>query len=89
MAHYGENGIIDFSKFWQLMEKKNKNKQWLINNGIHRATVYKLVNNENVTCEVICNLCKLLNCQPGQIMEYKESEKQKENADGLPFPDIV
>lgn len=55
------------------MDKKGLKKQWLIDNGIHRATVYKLVKNENVTCEVICNLCKLLRCQPGQIMEYKEN----------------
>ena len=53
------------------MEKKELNKQWLKNNGIHSNTVAKLTKNENVTCEVICNLCKLLNCQPGQIMCYK------------------
>nr|DAE66782.1 MAG TPA: putative transcriptional regulator [Bacteriophage sp.]DAX05429.1 MAG TPA: putative transcriptional regulator [Bacteriophage sp.] len=33
----------------------------------------KLTKNENVTCEVICNLCRLLNCQPGDIMEYKNN----------------
>lgn len=91
MANYGENGYIDFKKFWQLMEKKNKNKQWLINNNIHRNTVYKLVNNENVTCEVICNLCKLLHCQPGQIMEYKTAEsaesKEENEFQNVPFMD--
>lgn len=71
MSKYGENGLIDFSKLWKMLERKNKNKQWLINNGIHRSTIYKLVRNENVTCEVIANLCRLLNCQPGNIMEFK------------------
>lgn len=71
MANYGENGYIDFSKLWAVMDKKELNKQWLKNNGIHSNTVAKLTKNENVTCEVICNLCRLLNCQPGQIMEYK------------------
>ena len=71
MANYGENGYIDFSKLWVLMNKKDLNKQWLKNNGIHSNTVAKLTKNENVTCEVICNLCRLLNCQPGEIMEYK------------------
>lgn len=95
MSNYGKNGYIDFSKFWIMLEKKNKNKQWLINNGIHRNTVYKLVNNENVTCEVICNLCRLLNCQPGQIMEYKpvsmaevieQAPKELQNEfEGVPF----
>ena len=66
MANYGDNGFIDFSKLWGILEKKELN-----NNGIHSNTVAKLTKNENVTCEVICNLCKLLNCQPSDIMEYK------------------
>ena len=74
MANYGANGHIDFSKLWQLIEKKAYNKQWLKNNGIHSNTVAKLTKNENVTCDVICNLCKLLNCQPGDIMEYKNEQ---------------
>lgn len=81
MANYGENGYMDFKKFWALMEKKGHKKQWLIDNGIHRATVYKLVNNENVTCEVLCNLCKLLKCQPGQLMEYREEVKDSSKQD--------
>ena len=74
MANYGANGWIDFSRLWTLMEKKKLNKQWLKNNGIHSNTVAKLTKNENVTCEVICNLCRLLDCQPGEIMEYKREK---------------
>lgn len=73
--NYGDNGYIDFSGLWDLMKKKELNKQWLKNNGLHSNTVAKLSKNENVTCEVICVLCKLLNCQPGQIMEYKKDKK--------------
>ena len=71
MANYGENGRIEFNKLWNHMNKKDLNKQWLKNNGIHSNTISKLTKNENVTCEVLCNLCRLLNCQPGDIMEYK------------------
>ena len=71
MANYGDNGYINFSRLWELMERKNVNKQWLRDNGIHSNTVAKLTKNGNVTCEVICNLCRLLECQPGDIMEYK------------------
>ena len=73
MANYGANGYIDFSKLWTILDRKGYNKQWLKNNGIHSNTVAKLTKNENVTCEVICNLCKLLNCQPGDIIEYKNN----------------
>lgn len=70
---YGEHGIIEFSRLWALLERKGLNKQWLKNNGIHSNTVAKLTKNENVTCEVLANLCHLLNCQPWEIMEYKEN----------------
>ena len=56
---YGTNGIIDFSRLWELLARKGYNKQWLKNNGIHSNTVAKLTNNENVTCEVIDNLRNL------------------------------
>lgn len=74
LSDYGENGYIDFSKLWVLMVERGRNKQWLRNNGLHANTVAKLTKNENVTCEVICNLCKLLECQPGDIMEYKPND---------------
>lgn len=70
MADYGKHGKIDFSGLWQIMEKKKVNKQWLKNNGLHSNTVAKLTKNENVTCDVICMLCELLDCQPGKIMKY-------------------
>ena len=73
-TEYGENGYIDFSKLWKLLEKKKLKQQFLIDNKIHRNTIYKLKNNENVTCEVICNICKILNCQPKDIMEYIPNE---------------
>ena len=49
MANYGANRYIDFSKLWNVLEKKEYNKQWLKNNGIHSNTVAKLTKNENVT----------------------------------------
>jgi len=70
MAEYGKRGYIDFAKLWSVMEKREVNKQWLRNNGLHANTVSKLTKNENVTCEVICHLCSLLDCQPGDIMEH-------------------
>lgn len=83
MANYGNNGYIDFSRLWDVMEKRKVNKQWLKNNGVHSNTVAKLVKNDNVTTEVICHLCYLLKCQPKDIMTYvpvseKEDSSKKE-----------
>ena len=38
------------------------------------ATVQKLRGNEPVSWENISTVCRLLNCQPGDIMEYVEDE---------------
>lgn len=67
---YKKYGYIDFSKLWVMLKKKKLNKQYLLNNGIHKTSLYKLVNNENVTCEVIAKLCYILDTQPGKFMEY-------------------
>jgi len=67
---YGYNGYISFNKLFDILDKRGLNKQYLRNNGIHSNTVVKLANNENVSCEVIANVCKLLDVQPKQILEY-------------------
>lgn len=44
------------------------------------ATIQKFRNNEPVSWENISLLCKLLNCQPGDLMEYcPEEAGQQEN----------
>ncbi|MFI3226993.1 MAG: helix-turn-helix transcriptional regulator [Clostridia bacterium] len=41
------------------------------------ATIQKLRNNELVSWENISTICKLLQCQPGDIMEYVPDSKDK------------
>lgn len=68
-------GKITFDKLWLLLERKHLNKQWLLDNGIYKRTIYQLVRNENVTTETICKLCYLLKCKPQNIMEYMQPEE--------------
>ena len=39
---------------------------------IGEATIQKLRKNELVSWATITTICKLLNCQPGDILEYAE-----------------
>ena len=39
------------------------------------ATIQKFRNNELVSWNNIATLCKLLNCQPGDILEYVSDEE--------------
>ena len=44
---------------------------------IEKATLYdlrRLIKNSDVNTSTIIKLCELLNCQPGDIMEYVDSE---------------
>lgn len=82
MADYRKCGYISFDKLWALLKEKGKNKQWLRNNGMHANTISKLTKDENVTCEVICHLCHLLDCQPVDILEYVPGGEDKTDYKG-------
>lgn len=65
-----EYGKMNYDKLWSVLERKKLNKQFLLNHGLNKSTIYKLVRNDTITTETICKLCFLLNCKPQQIMEY-------------------
>ena len=61
---------ISYKKLWHLLLDKGMNKSRLRDNGIHSATIAKMNNGEAISTATIDKLCKLLDCQPGDIMEY-------------------
>ena len=69
---YGSMGVIDFNKLWKYMEVNGYNKTYLRNNGIHANTISKLVNNQNISCEVLARLCYILKCDLDEICSYKK-----------------
>ena len=66
---------ISYKKLFDLLENLNLSATyWLRQHGVHPATVNKLRKDERVNTDTINLLCKLLDCQPGDIMEYIEEE---------------
>lgn len=55
----------------------SQNKYFLRKNGIHAAVVDKLINNKTIDTTTIERICKLLDCQPGEIMEYIEDDNKE------------
>lgn len=47
---------------------------------IGQATLQKLRNNEAVNTDSIDSLCRALDCQPGDIMEYINESETGENS---------
>lgn len=68
---YGTHGRIDFTRLWEYLKIRGYNKQWLKDRHIHSNTIAKMVKNENVSCDVLCRLCDILNCRLDEIAEYK------------------
>lgn len=62
---------IKYDKLFRLLESRGlSSTYWLRKNGVHPNTVNKLRKGERVNTDTISLLCQLLDCQPGDIMEY-------------------
>jgi DNA-binding Xre family transcriptional regulator len=69
------SGMISYKKLFDLMEKRNIKKRDLREKyNISPTIVNRLNNNSNVTVDTIMYLCEILDCQPGDIVEYIQDE---------------
>ena len=65
--------MISYNKLWKLLIDKNLTKTQLRElTGISTATLAKLSKNENVTTDTLNNICKALQCDISDIIEYVE-----------------
>lgn len=64
---------IKFYKLWDFLARRGMKKTDLLE-AISSPTLAKLSKSESITTEVIAKICKFLNCQPGDIMEYESPE---------------
>lgn len=63
--------MLSFKKLEIVLKNKGLNKFYLRNNGINPTQLNKMLKNGNDSGgKTINNLCRLLDCQPGDIMEY-------------------
>lgn len=63
--------MIKFDKLFALLDAEGKSStNWLRSQGMSPTVVNKLRKNERVNTDTIERVCILLNCQPGDIMEY-------------------
>ena len=69
---------VSYAKLFDLMNQKGLKKVDLRKTyKINPKTVDSLVNNRSVTVDTIIQLCKILDCQPGDLMEYIPTEVQE------------
>lgn len=68
--------VISYNKLWKLMIDKNLKKMQLkemVNIGT--TTLARLGKNEPVGLEVMMRICKVLECDIGDVMEMIQDEK--------------
>lgn len=63
---------ISYNKLWKLLIDKKMNKVGLRDAiGISPTTLSKLSKDQKVSMDVLEKICKELNCDIGDIVEYK------------------
>lgn len=67
---------ISYNKLWKLLiDKGMKKKELQTAAGISSGVITKMGKGEAVTTTVLGKICKVLNCNIGDIMEFVDNEK--------------
>lgn len=64
--------MITYNRFWGMTKERGVSTYWLRKNGIGAPIITKLQTGGNIDTVTINKLCTLLDCQPGDLMEYKK-----------------
>lgn len=65
---------VRYNKLWKiLIDKKMRKKDLQEAAHITHYQMMKLARDENITTEIIGNICKALNCTPDDIMEFYDA----------------
>lgn len=66
---------VNYNKLWKLLIDKGMTKtQMRLRADISTTTLAKLGKNETVSMEVLLKICKLLDCNVGDIMDVINEE---------------
>ena len=70
---------FNYNNLWKLLIDKKMNKQDLRKmTGISSASIAKLGKGENVNTEILLRICKVLECDISDIMEFVPDEDNRE-----------
>ena len=71
--------MIDFSPFWKTLENSDENWYTLTNkHHISHSTLHRLKHNKDVSTKTLNDICKLLNCQISDIIQYIPSDADQD-----------
>ncbi len=63
--------MVSYNNLWKLLIDKNMTKKQLADAAeLSSSTMSKLKKGQNLTTDVLCKICKALDCDFKDIMEY-------------------
>ena len=69
---------ISYNRLWKLLiDSHMKKKDLKEKAALSTATLAKLGKNESVSLDVLVRICKVLNCEIGDVVEIVEEQNQK------------
>ncbi len=67
--------MIDYSPFWETLKESTENWYTLTNKyHLSNSTLHRLKHNKDISTKTINDLCRLLNCQVQDILQYIPSD---------------
>jgi DNA-binding Xre family transcriptional regulator len=70
--------IISYNKLWKLLIDKGLNKTQLSKEtGISSSTISKLGKSEQISMDSMLKICKVLNCDIGDIVEIVDDDAKE------------
>ena len=69
---------VSYDKLWKILIDKKMNRTELKDSsGISFNVLAKMGKNENVSTEIICKICKVLECQVEDVIELVDEEEKE------------
>ena len=66
------DNLIDYSPLWETMERKGITQYQMIEMGIDRRVLDFLRKNKNITLLTVEKICKILDCEIGDIVKFHD-----------------
>ena len=71
--------MISYDNLWNVMKERGVSQYTLIKkHGISPGQITRLKRNESVSTHTIETFCRILSCQPGDLMTYIQDEGSEE-----------
>ena len=64
--------LIDYSPLWKTMKAKGITQYQLLKQGLNNRTLDALKKNKNITMLTLEQLCKILDCTPNDVIDFKD-----------------